>query len=77
MNYNEFKCELQLGREIEFALNGKDYFISHDEIEYNIWSESEKKYIFIGRLEEVLNYKFSGGMSLEENFEKFTIKFIL
>jgi hypothetical protein len=77
MNYKEFKFELKLGREAEFSLSGKEYFISHDEIKYNIWGENEKKYICVGELDEILEFKFKDGISLKDNFEKFVIKCIL
>ncbi len=77
MDYKEFICALELGREIELALNEKEYFISHNGESYTLWSESEKEYISTGRLDEILNFKFCEGLSLKESFDNFTIKCIL
>ena len=55
MEYKDFVYDLELGREVELALNEKEYFISHNGEIYTIWSESEKKYIYTGTLDEILN----------------------
>ncbi len=77
MKYKDFVYDLELGREIELALNEKEYFISHNGEAYTLWSESEKKYIYTGTLHEILNFIFVDNISLEESFDNFTIKCIL
>ena len=82
---------LLLGREIEFKLNENDYFLQpyYDDphindlnypLKYVIYDCADKKNVskvFIGTIDNVLKYNFLSKFSLINNFEKFTIEYIL
>ena len=80
MDLNELKEYFQQGREIEFSLHGKPYFMGPKHripYQYYIYDETEKESVFCGIIEEVLAFSFPGGFTLGENLDEFTFEFIL
>ncbi len=83
MTLSELINYLEQGREIEFNLYDSEYFMSilyldnlTDE-KYYIWDNTQKYDIIIGSMNDILSYKFNGNISLKENIEKFSFRYIL
>ncbi len=83
MNINDLTAYLSQGREIEFQLNGKDYFLQPDYknkqgyILYNCETSDNSKEIYRGNHDDILKYGFGDGICLQDNFELFEFLFIL
>lgn len=69
------------GREIELSVMGREYFMQPNyDVEsdsYIIYDCDRKENVFCGEIEEVLDYKFEGDISLRANLEIFDFKYIL
>ena len=74
---------LELGREIEFFLDGNPLFISHydsgdcHEPTYYIWDCRNNVLLCEGTMEDILNYSFDGRVSLKDNFDAIEFSCIL
>lgn len=79
----EFLEALELGREIEFFLDGNPLFISNydsgdcHEPTYYIWDCRNNVLLCEGTMEDILNYSFDGRVSLKDNFDAFEFSCIL
>ena len=74
--------ELYVNREIEFDVDGNNYFAHPltdrpEPCRYAIWSEPLKKRIFEGSIDELFLFQFPEGVTLKENFEAFSFNYIL
>lgn len=83
MNIQVFIECLSQGREIEFRLNGKNYFLQPDYkkkpgyILYYCESSDDSREIFRGNHNEILKYDFGSGVCLQKNFDMFEFLFVL
>lgn len=83
MNIQDFITYLAQGREIEFQLNGKNYFLQPDYknkqgyILYYCENSDNSKEIYRGTHNNILKYDFGSGICLQDNFDSFELLFIL
>ena len=83
MNINDLTAYLSQGREIEFCLNGKNYFLQPDyknRQEYVLYyceSVDNSKVIFSGTSDDLLKYSFENRICLQNDFELFEFLFVL
>ncbi len=83
MNIQDFITFLSQGREIEFRLNGKGYFLQPDYkngqgyVLYCCECVENSKVIFSGTSDDILKYKFDGGICLQNDFDSFEFSFVL
>ncbi len=85
MIIDEIKIYMSQGREIEFSVNKKVYFMQPDynggeyaensDVLYIIY-DCENKAIFMGKFAEVVNYKFENIFTLENDSDKFVLRYI-
>ena len=79
----EFLEAVELGREIEFSLDGNQLFISRSDNGdclkpiYYIWDCQKDSLLYKGTIKDILNYSFDGKVSLKDNFEAFQFAYIL
>ena len=83
MNIQVFIAYLSQGREIEFRLNGNNYFLQPDynnKTDYILYcceTSDNSKEIYRGNHDEILKYDFGIGVCLQDNFDSFEFLFIL
>ena len=83
MNIQDFIAYLTQGREIEFRLNGNDYFLQPDYknnqgyILYYCENSDNSKEIYRGNHNDILNYDFGSGVCLQNDFDLFEFSFVL
>lgn len=90
MTLEIFVEDLFLGREIEFSLQGHNYFLQPDYEDYQWNTTSDIIYVLYdcnsssnclelckGKISEILNYNFGKGICLQKSFESFNIDFVL
>lgn len=83
MNIQDFITYLAQGREIEFCLNGKNYFLQPDYkngqgyVLYYCESTDNSKAIFSGTSDDILKYRFENKICLQNDFDLFEFSFIL
>ena len=83
MNIQDFIAYLAQGREIEFRLKGKDYFLQPDfknnqgYILYYCENSDNSKEIYRGNHNDILNYDFGSGVCLQNDFDLFEFSFVL
>ena len=83
MNIQDFITYLSQGREIEFRLDGKDYFLQPDYkngqgyVLYYCESDDNSKVLFSGMSDDLLKYRFENRICLQDNLEIFEFAFIL
>lgn len=69
---------LEQGREIEFSIAEKEFFMSYLESEkYYIWDSQKKCDLVVGCMDDVLSYPFEEGITLKDNMEQFSFQYIL
>ena len=71
--------QLSLGRELEFHLGSRAYFIgpTSEGKGHSLHCETSQQILFTGTLEELFSYVFPGGYSLKEHFSEFQIDYLL
>ena len=83
MNIQDFIAYLAQGREIEFQLIGKNYFLQPNYknkqgyILYYCETSDKSKEIYRGTHNDIVNYDFGSGVCLQNNFDSFELLFIL
>ena len=91
MTVNELQEYIKMGREIEFNLEGHQYFIQpdYDDPHYGVggFGASFALYdcadpkaiqlICVGTVWDILAYRFNETITLKDNFDKFFIEYIL
>lgn len=83
MSIAELIQTMNQGRELEFSLLGNSYFLSPVYIagffvnQFSIYDNNQKKVIFTGSLNEVINYHFLPNMSLAESINMFNFEYFL
>lgn len=83
MNIQDFITYLSQGREIEFRLDGKDYFLQPDYknrqgyVLYYCETSDKSKEICRGNHNDILKYDFESGVCLQDNFDLFEFLFVL
>ena len=88
---NDFINAMQLGREIEFSIESRKFFLQpfYDDYKFQELNSIPKFVIYdcsnfaqpckliCGTMEEILNYIFWNGNTLNRNFQHFVIDYIL
>ena len=83
MNIQDFITYLAQGREIEFQLIGKNYFLQPDYknkqgyILYYCETSDKSKEIYRGTHNDIVNYRFENKICLQNDFDLFEFSFIL
>lgn len=83
MNINDLSVCFSQCREIEFRLNGKNYFLQPNYnngsgyILYYCENAKETKEIFRGTNEDILKYNFENKLCLQNDFDLFEFSFVL
>ncbi len=83
MSIQDLITYLNQGREIEFRLNGKVYFLQPDYkngqgyVLYYCESADNSKVIFSGTSDDILKYRFENRIRMQNDFELFEFTFVL
>ena len=74
----ELYCELLHGRELEFSLGEKKYFIGpKSRNTFYIWDAQLQQTLCVGSIDRIFAFSFGDGLSLQNNFESFHIDYLL
>ena len=82
MDLSELKIYLNQGREIEFHKDQYNYFLTYDyDYDYDypicLFDCTNQQLLCSGKLDDILNYKFSFGKTLKDNCDEFIFDYIL
>lgn len=82
LTIDEFLAELHCQREIEFVHMGQSFFAEPcteppQVTCYHVWDVDNHKLIFTGTPEQLVNFMFPNGLSMQSCFEAFEILYIL
>ena len=78
MTVSELMQYLEQGREIEFSIAEKEFFMSYlDPEKYYIWDPRKKCDLVVGSIDDVFSYLFEEGTTLKDHIEKFSFQYIL
>jgi len=82
LTQNELMIYLQQGREIEFSLNSKEYFLEPNydstlEYQYILFDCEKNTNIFCGCLDDLLDYEFNDFSTFRNNMDNFCFDYIL
>ena len=83
MTIDQLVAYLQEGREIEFSLENRSYFLSGDwgsvesQGDYYIYDNIRQAFVVSGDVQTILSYEFCPGVSLEKRMESFVFAYVL